>query len=126
MDVWRAPFADDCSFYTFCSAFGTLRSCRIPKKHNSTGRGFAFLDFATRNEAELAMEALKHTHLLGRHLVLEWAQDDEDVAAEVERLRSKTKEQVKAMQGGDERMGKRKRLGVRDGDKRSGDNEDME
>jgi multiple RNA-binding domain-containing protein 1 len=72
------------------------------------------------------MEALKHTHLLGRHLVLEWAQDDEDGAAEVERLRNKVKEQAKALQGGDERMGKRKKLGVRDGDKRGGGDDDME
>lgn len=80
-----------------CSAFGTLKSCRLPKKHNSTGRGFAFLDFTTRHEAEAAMNALKHTHLLGRHLVLEWAETDGDLAAqEVEKLRQKTKSQFVA------------------------------
>ncbi len=72
------------------------------------------------------MEALKHTHLLGRHLVLEWTQDDDDIEKEVERLRTKAKVQAKAMDGGDERMGKRKKLGVRDGDKRGGEDEDME
>lgn len=35
-------------------------------------RGFAFLEFATRRDAEAAFDALEHTHLLGRHLVLQW------------------------------------------------------
>ena len=41
---------------------------------NSRTRGFAFLDFVSRHEAENAYSALRHTHLLGRHLVLEWAE----------------------------------------------------
>jgi multiple RNA-binding domain-containing protein 1 len=44
---------------------------------DSRSRGFAFLDFVTRHEAENAYAALRHTHLLGRHLVLEWAADAE-------------------------------------------------
>ncbi len=31
----------------------------------------------TRHEAENAYAALRHTHLLGRHLVLEWAEEAE-------------------------------------------------
>ena len=43
------------------------------------------------------MNALKHTHLLGRHLVLEWAETDGDLAAQVvEKLRKKTKSQFVA------------------------------
>ncbi|KAI5120243.1 hypothetical protein M0805_007547 [Coniferiporia weirii] len=58
-------------------AHGQLKSVRLPKKFDSRARGFAFLDFATRHEAENAYAALRHTHLLGRHLVLEWAEEAE-------------------------------------------------
>lgn len=40
----------------------------------------------TRHEAENAYAALRHTHLLGRHLVLEWAEEAEQ---DVEALRKK-------------------------------------
>lgn len=60
---------------------------RLPKKFDSRTRGFAFLEFVTRHEAENAFDALKHTHLLGRHLVLEWAAEDEE--QDLEALRRK-------------------------------------
>lgn len=60
----------------------------MPRKFNSTTRGFAFLDFVSRREAENAFAALQHTHLLGRHLVLDWA---EDGAADIEQLRDNVK-----------------------------------
>jgi multiple RNA-binding domain-containing protein 1 len=59
------------------SAHGQLKSVRLPKKHDARSRGFAFLEFITRREAENAYEALRHAHLLGRHLVLDWAQEAE-------------------------------------------------
>ena len=40
------------------------------------------------------MESLKHTHLLGRHLVLEWA-EEEEVGA-VEKMRGRIREGVQA------------------------------
>ena len=58
-------------------AHGHLKSVRLPKKFDSRTRGFAFLDFVSRVEAENAYAALRHTHLLGRHLVLEWAEEAE-------------------------------------------------
>ncbi|KAF9221790.1 hypothetical protein BS17DRAFT_710679 [Gyrodon lividus] len=58
-------------------AHGQLKSVRLPKKFDSRSRGFAFLEFLTRHEAENAYAALRHTHLLGRHLVLEWAEEAE-------------------------------------------------
>ncbi|KAH7925005.1 RNA-binding domain-containing protein [Leucogyrophana mollusca] len=58
-------------------AHGHLKSVRLPKKFDARSRGFAFLDFLTRHEAENAYAALRHTHLLGRHLVLEWAEEAE-------------------------------------------------
>ncbi|KAG9127463.1 Multiple RNA-binding domain-containing protein 1 [Ceratobasidium sp. 392] len=69
-------------------AYGQLKSVRVPRKFNSNTRGFAFLDFISRREAENAFSALQHTHLLGRHLVLEWA---EDSAVNVEQLRDNVK-----------------------------------
>lgn len=50
------------------------------------------MDFATRKEAEHAMEQLKHSHLLGRHLVMEWAEKEKGA----EEMRMKT-----AMEFGD-------------------------
>ncbi|WBW72617.1 ribosome biogenesis RNA-binding protein Mrd1 [Schizosaccharomyces osmophilus] len=54
-------------------AYGQLRSVRVPRKLDRSARGFAFAEFVTAREAENAMNALKHTHLLGRHLVLQYA-----------------------------------------------------
>ncbi|KAF7296138.1 hypothetical protein MKEN_01429100 [Mycena kentingensis (nom. inval.)] len=65
---------------------GSLKSVRLPKKFDSRSRGFAFLDFVSRAEAENAYAALRHTHLLGRHLVLEWAEEAEQ---DLEVLRKK-------------------------------------
>jgi len=56
---------------------GHLKSVRLPKRFDSRSRGFAFLEFVSRHEAESAYAALRHTHLLGRHLVLEWAEEAE-------------------------------------------------
>ena len=68
------------------SAYGKLKSVRLPKRFDRRSRGFAFLEFVTRHEAENAYNALKHTHLLGRHLVLEWAQEGD---ANIDELRKK-------------------------------------
>jgi multiple RNA-binding domain-containing protein 1 len=57
------------------SAYGQLKSVRLPKRFDRRSRGFAFLEFVSRHEAENAFNALRHTHLLGRHLVLEWAEE---------------------------------------------------
>ncbi|KAI0270676.1 hypothetical protein BC834DRAFT_841474 [Gloeopeniophorella convolvens] len=67
-------------------AHGQLKSVRLPKRFDRRSRGFAFLEFVTRHEAENAYNALRHTHLLGRHLVLEWA---EEGGADIETLRKK-------------------------------------
>ncbi|TYJ55742.1 multiple RNA-binding domain-containing protein 1 [Cryptococcus floricola] len=95
------------------SAYGALKSLRLPRKAipTSTGsqstRGFAFLEFTTHTEAARAMEALKHTHLLGRHLVLEWAKEGDEV--DVRGLREKVKGEVRGMEDGG-REGKRRKL----------------
>lgn len=56
-------------------AFGKLKSVRIPKKADGTSRGFGFVEYLSRREAEAAMSALSSSHLYGRHLVIQWAED---------------------------------------------------
>jgi multiple RNA-binding domain-containing protein 1 len=76
------------------SAYGQLRSVRVPKKFDSSARGFAFADFVTAREAENAMEALRDTHLLGRKLVLEFAAGDPlDAEEEIEKMQKKVRKQ---------------------------------
>lgn len=67
------------------------------------------------------MEALKHTHLLGRHLVLEWSAGDEFADKEIERLREKAKrDYVKEGEGPQ----KKRKLGVKDGRALGGEGEE--
>lgn len=61
------------------STFAGLENIRMPKKMDGTPRGFAFAEFVSEQEALKAMNALKHTHLYGRHLVIEWAKQDETI-----------------------------------------------
>lgn len=70
------------------SAYGTLKSVRLPKKVDRQTRGFAFVEFATSREANQAFAQLQHSHLLGRHLVLQWAQSD---SHDIDKLRAKSK-----------------------------------
>ncbi|XP_046681092.1 LOW QUALITY PROTEIN: probable RNA-binding protein 19 [Homalodisca vitripennis] len=69
--------------------FGEIKALRLPRKMVGTGphRGFAFVEFHTKHDAKRAMQALcQSTHLFGRRLVLEWAQQEETV----EQLRKRT------------------------------------
>lgn len=62
------------------STFGQIKRCRVPRKFDGSHRGFAFVDFVTLQEAQNAFEALSGSHLYGRHLVLQWAKEDESLA----------------------------------------------
>ena len=76
-------------------SYGQLRSVRVPKKFDSSTRGFAFADFVTAREAENAMDALKDTHLLGRRLVLQFASEDAiDPEVEIEKMQKKVGRQT--------------------------------
>ncbi len=76
-------------------SYGQLRSVRVPKKFDSSTRGFAFADFVTAREAENAMNALKDTHLLGRRLVLDFAAEDAiDPEQEIEKMQKKVGSQA--------------------------------
>ncbi|PGH14211.1 hypothetical protein AJ79_03184 [Helicocarpus griseus UAMH5409] len=77
------------------SAYGKLRSVRVPQKFDRTARGFAFADFISAREAENAMDALKNTHLLGRRLVLEFASEEAiDPEKEIQNIEKKMDAQV--------------------------------
>ncbi|KAL8811669.1 MAG: hypothetical protein Q9223_001491 [Gallowayella weberi] len=76
-------------------AYGQLRSVRVPKKFDSSTRGFAFAEFVTAREAENAIDALKDTHLLGRRLVLDFANEDEiDPEHEIAKMQKKAGKQA--------------------------------
>ncbi|KAJ3693957.1 hypothetical protein LUZ60_009437 [Juncus effusus] len=90
--------------------FGQIKSVRLPMKFG-THRGFAFVEYVTKQEAQNAMQSLSNTHLYGRHLVIERAKEGETL----EELRERT-----AAQFVDERSGfktlsrKRKQMGLVD------------
>jgi multiple RNA-binding domain-containing protein 1 len=67
--------------------FGQLKTVRVPKKFDGHHRGFAFVEFVSKAEASKAKNALHATHLYGRHLVLEYAEEERSVEAMREKLR---------------------------------------
>lgn len=76
-------------------AFGQIKSARVPKKFDRSARGFAFVEFNLMKEAENAIEQLQGVHLLGRRLVMQYAeQDSSDPEAEIEKLTRKVKKQT--------------------------------
>jgi multiple RNA-binding domain-containing protein 1 len=85
-----------------------VKSVRVPRKPaggaTAGARGFAFVEVATRRDAEAAMEALAHTHLLGRHLVLRYDKED---AQGVEGVRARTQ---RALPTGEETVARKAKL----------------
>ncbi|XP_043690007.1 multiple RNA-binding domain-containing protein 1-like isoform X2 [Telopea speciosissima] len=77
------------------SPFGQIKSLRLPMKLGSH-RGFAFVEYVTKQEAQNALQALACTHLYGRHLVLERAKEGESL----EELRARTAAQFTDEQTG--------------------------
>jgi multiple RNA-binding domain-containing protein 1 len=78
--------------------FGQVKSLRMPRKFDGSHRGFAFVELTTKAEAAAAFAAVGATHLYGRRLVTEWANDEEE---DVEAVREKTARQFdEAEQGG--------------------------
>ncbi|KAI8336220.1 hypothetical protein BC941DRAFT_514401 [Chlamydoabsidia padenii] len=92
-------------------AYGQLKSLRLPKKFNGGHRGFAFLDFMTKQEAKNVYENMSSIHLYGRHLVLEWAEEDEGVDS----LREKTGKHFAKEESHGGRLNKKRKVDL-DGD----------
>ncbi|ELP88366.1 multiple RNA-binding domain containing protein, putative [Entamoeba invadens IP1] len=57
--------------------YGTLRGVRVPKKIDGQLKGYAFIEYATKQEAANAKAAMANSHLYGRHLVIEFAKETE-------------------------------------------------
>ena len=76
------------------SQYGELKMVRLPRKFDNTTRGFAFAEFVSPKEAENAMDALTDTHILGRRLVLQFAEtDDVDPEEEIKAIERKVEQQ---------------------------------
>ncbi|KAF8102905.1 hypothetical protein N665_0190s0022 [Sinapis alba] len=73
------------------SPFGQIKGLRLPKRNIGQYAGYAFVEFMTKQEASNAKKALSSTHFYGRHLVIEWAKDDNSM--EEKRRRSAAKYQ---------------------------------
>ncbi|SGZ41756.1 related to Multiple RNA-binding domain-containing protein 1 [Hanseniaspora guilliermondii] len=85
--------------YELFSSFGQLKSVRVPKKFDKSARGFAFVEFLLPKEAESAMNQLEGVHLLGRRLVMQYAeQDAQDAEAKIEKMTNKVKKQFTSSQ----------------------------
>ncbi|KAI2625988.1 RNA-binding domain-containing protein [Hypomontagnella submonticulosa] len=89
--IKNLPFqANKKDIRTLLSTYGQLKSVRIPKKFNSTSKGYAFAEFVSPKEAESAMVALQDTHLLGRRLILEYAEAEAiDPEEEIAKMQKK-------------------------------------
>ncbi|KAI0392763.1 MRD1-like protein [Xylariaceae sp. FL0594] len=80
---------------TLFSAYSQVKAVRMPKKFNHSGRGFAFVDFPSTKEAASALQALEGTHLLGRRLILQYAEADAvDAEEEIAKMQKKVGGQV--------------------------------
>lgn len=88
------------------SAHGQLRSVRLHKILNHCSRGSTFLKFASKHEAENALNSFQHSHLLARHSVLQWAEEN---GHDVDELRRKAHV---GHGGGGEFPGKKRKLAI--------------
>uniref|UniRef100_A0A0D9W9B7 RRM domain-containing protein n=1 Tax=Leersia perrieri TaxID=77586 RepID=A0A0D9W9B7_9ORYZ len=86
------------------SPFGQIKSLRLPMKLGAH-RGFAFVEFVTKQEAQNALQALASTHLYGRHLVIERAKEGESL----EELRARTAAQFVDDQNGFQRLSRKRK-----------------
>ncbi|CAM9224656.1 unnamed protein product [Hapterophycus canaliculatus] len=90
------------------SSFGQLKRVRLPKKFDGGHRGFAFVDFLTSQEAIGAKKSLESTHFYGRHLVVEWAEDADDL----DTLRAKAAKDVRGPADGGRAAKRQKAAGT--------------
>ncbi|EFA76199.1 RNA-binding region RNP-1 domain-containing protein [Heterostelium album PN500] len=90
ISVKNIPFeASPAEVRKLFATYGELQSVRIPKKPTGGHRGFGFVQYLTEQEAKNAMDALRNSHLYGRHLVLEFAELDKNI----DQLRQKATEE---------------------------------
>ncbi|CAH0585622.1 unnamed protein product [Chrysodeixis includens] len=115
--VRNVPFqANRNELHEIFRAYGEIKTLRLPKKlspGSDQHRGFAFVDFYSKTDAKTAFDALcQSTHLYGRRLVLEWAEQG-DENEDVSLLRKRTAQSFNAQTPG----GKKSRKGAVDVEK---------
>ncbi|XP_060803554.1 probable RNA-binding protein 19 [Amyelois transitella] len=98
--VRNVPFqANRNELHEIFRAFGEIKTLRMPKKltpGSDQHRGFAFVDYYTKADAKSAFDTLcQSTHLYGRRLVLEWA-DQTDENEDINALRKRTAQSFNA------------------------------
>lgn len=99
------------------NSFGQLKSVRVPRKFDKSARGFAFVEFLLPKEAESAMDQLQGVHLLGRRLVMQYAeQTSGDVEEEIEKMTKKVKKQVATREMGTIRSNSKRKFDLGDDD----------
>ncbi|KAH7027721.1 uncharacterized protein B0I36DRAFT_327733 [Microdochium trichocladiopsis] len=123
--IKNLPFeANKKDIRTLFGTYGQLRSVRIPKKFNhASTRGFAFAEFTTPREAENAFNSLQDTHLLGRKLVLQFAEAEAvDAEEEIAKMQKKVGRQANKVALQQLTGGGRKKVTIGgDGDEDEGD-----
>ena len=53
-----------------------LKNVRVPKRYDGRARCFAFVEYEQASDAYSARRALGAAHLYGRHLVIDWAENE--------------------------------------------------
>ena len=75
--------------------YGQVRSVRVPKKFDKSARGFAFVEYTLVSEAQDAMNQLQGVHMLGRRLVMQYAeQASENAEDEIAKMTEKARKQA--------------------------------
>lgn len=74
-------------------------------------RGFAFIEFVTKQEAKNAMDSIAGAHLYGRRLVVEWAEQGDEGLDEI-RTKTAAKFRGEAVDVFDEMPAKRRKASV--------------
>ncbi|KAH9741641.1 nucleotide binding [Citrus sinensis] len=96
------------------SPFGqVIKSLRLPMKFGNH-RGFAFVEYVTKQEAQNALEALSNTHLYGRHLVMERAKEGESLEELRARTAAQFTDEVNGFQNSTKLSKKRKHMTILD------------
>lgn len=57
---------DEAALQAYFGKIGAIKKCTIVKRHDGKSRGFAFVEFESREDAEKAVAELNETELDGR------------------------------------------------------------
>ena len=74
----------------FFKSYGNIKTVRLPLKIDGGHRGFAFVDFASHEDAVNVFKECQNTHFYGRKLNIQWAQIDNTL----DDIREKTKQKA--------------------------------